>query len=559
MRRDTSGSHTAGTPLDTTRTEPRRRRPSGEPPPLPRELGRSGQVWLALAVAMAAFVLLVVVWEPTATTAARGESAFLGALTELRTNWATSAMRLVAYVGSPWTLRILRWGTIVALIGFRRWRHLTTFLVTLLAVELGSYGLMLGRLRPLGVVALGGWQGFAMPSRPLAGLAATLTGMAACLIPAGRPRVRAELIAAGTLVALAASRLYLAVDRPSDALVGVVLGVSVPLLAFRWFTPDDVVPVSYRRGRTAHLDVGGRRGEAIRQAVSDQLGLTVLDMKPVGLQGSGGSTPLRLRVAGEDRAPHHVFAKLYAQNHLRADSMYKMGRTILYGALEDETPFHSVHRLSEYEDYALRLLRDSGIPSAAPLGVVMITPGRECLLVTEFIHGAKEIGDADVDMEVIDHALAIVRKLWDAGLAHRDIKPANILVRGHEVFLIDAFFLEVRPSAWREAVDLGNMMLTLALRSDAARVHARALRQFSEDEIAEALAATHGVAIPTQLRTALKREPRDLLSELRHLAPSRAPVVVQRWSLRRAAMTLIGLTGAGVVIGVLVDNWNVFA
>ena len=128
--------------------------------------------------------------------------------------------------------------------------------------------------------------------------------------------------------------------------------------AFRFFTPNEVFPVTYGGGKTAHLDVGGRRGEAVRQAVQDQLGLTVIEVKPVGLEGSGGSTPLRLRVEGDPDT--YLFAKLYAMNHVRADRWYKLGRTILYGRLEDEAPFQSVRRLVEYEDYAARLLRDVG-------------------------------------------------------------------------------------------------------------------------------------------------------------------------------------------------------
>ena len=89
-------------------------------------------------------------------------------------------------------------------------------------------------------------------------------------------------------------------------------------------------------------------------------------MQPFGLQGSGGSTPLRLLVAGDpDR---HLFGKLYAKTHLRADRWYKLGRTILYGRLEDEAPFQSVRRLVQHEDYASRVMRDAGIQTAAPLG-----------------------------------------------------------------------------------------------------------------------------------------------------------------------------------------------
>ena len=75
-------------------------------------------------------------------------------------------------------------------------------------------------------------------------------------------------------------------------------------------------------------------------------------------------------------------------SHVRSDRWYKLGRTILYGRLEDEAPFQSVRRLVEYEDYTLRLLRDVGHPDRDAHGIVELTPEREYLLVTEFFDGA---------------------------------------------------------------------------------------------------------------------------------------------------------------------------
>ena len=191
---------------------------------------------------------------------------------------------------------------------------------------------------------------------------------------------------------------------------------------------------------------------------------------------------------------------------MRSDRWYKLGRTLLYGRLEDEQPFHSVRRLVQYEDYVLHLFAEAGLPVPAPLGIVEITPEREYLLVTEFIAGAREMGDADVDDSVIDQGLSLVRRMWDIGMAHRDIKPANLLVRDGTLFLIDSAFAEVRPSPWRQAVDLANMMLVLGLRTDAERVYRRARLQFSDEEIAEAFAATRGLTMPSQLRRMLRRQ-----------------------------------------------------
>ena len=250
-----------------------------------------------------------------------------------------------------------------------------------------------------------------------------------------------------------------------------------------------------------------------------------------------------------------MFGKLYALNHVRSDRWYKLGRFVLYGGLEDEAPFPTVRRLVQYEDYALRLMRDAGIATAAPLGIVELTPEREYMLVTEFMDGAEEIGDADIDDQIIDEGLALVRRLWDAGLAHRDIKPANLLVVDGHLVMIDVAFAQVRPSPWRQAVDLANMMLVLAVRTDAPRVYDRALTYFSPDEIAEAFAAARGVASPSQLRSVLKRDGRDLVAEFRLLGPARAPISLQRWGPRRvvlaAAIAAFGVIAAINVVSMV--------
>jgi hypothetical protein len=190
---------------------------------------------------------------------------------------------------------------------------------------------------------------------------------------------------------------------------------------------------------------------------------------------------------------------------------------------------------------------------------VELTPEREYLLVTEFFDGAVELGEAEVDDGVIDDGLGIVRKMWDAGLAHRDVKPANLLVRDGRMLLIDVAFAEARPSPWRQAVDLQNIMMCLALRSSPERVYQRALRQFTVEEVTEALARftlpggvrppwfALGLALPSQLRHMLRAQSRDPYPEFVRLLPSPPQTIpIQRWSARR-----VGLWAAMVAVLVL--------
>jgi hypothetical protein len=245
-----------------------------------------------------------------------------------------------------------------------------------------------------------------------------------------------------------------------------------------------------------------------------------------------------------------LFAKLLAERHVRADRQYKFVRALFYGRLEDERPFSSVRRLAMNEDYLLRLFAAAGAPVVRSHGLVELTPQREYLVVTEFAESARELGDPDLDVTdgIIDEALQAVRRLWDAGLAHRDIKPSNVMVRDGHVLLIDVGFAELRPSPWRQAVDLANMLLCLALRTDAERVYRRSLSVFTPDDVAEAMAATCSITVPSQLHKAIAADGRDLIGEFRALAPVRPRITIQRWTARR--VWLLTATLLGGVLGI---------
>ena len=544
-------------PAETQRL-PRRRRPTGEAPPLPYHLQTSGVRWLIVGGVLMALTIVVFAggMRGLAVNVTVVDDAVVRWLVGLQAPGLVGAWRALAVISSWWVINGLLAGLLVALLVLRRFRHLIVVLVLAQLLTLVVQAWLppfAQRPRPFGVVIGAGWGGWGMPSLQVTLFAALLVGVLYSMVPEGRWRNTGKWVAAGLVTLTGLGRVALGADAPTDVLVAAAIGVTLPLIAFRLFAPNEVFPVAYRRGRAAHLDVGGPRGAAIRQGLEDQLGLVVTDVKPFGLAGSAGSTPLRITVKGDP--PTYLFGKLYAKGHLRADRWYKLGRELLYGRLEDEKPFHTVRRLVQQEDYALRVCRDAGLPSAAPYGFVELTPEREYLLVSEFFDGAVELGEAEVDEQIIDDGLRIIRKLWDAGLAHRDIKPANLLVRQGRMQLIDVAFIEARPTPWRQAVDLANMMLCLALRSSPELVYQRAQLQFNSEEITEGFAAARGLALPSQLRRMLRERGRDLHAEFVRLLPRPPrPIRIQRWSVRRIALLVVVALLAALVVSNIVEN-----
>jgi hypothetical protein len=528
----------------------RLRRPSGEAAALPHDAGWARWLWPSAAVLILGLILAgAMAVEPLPV-----DVSILRWAEGLRTSLDVDIAKGFNLLATPGTVLILRLGTLIVLAYFKRFRHLVVALVawaaldlvvTSIRVTLDAPSSLTPPITSIATPMVRGFPVYYFPGAAMVALSITVFAMVYALVPAGRTRSRLRWAGVALLLMVACARILLAAAFPSAAFYSILLAATVAFVVFKWLCPDESFPVSYRRGgNAAHLDLGGERGRAVQSAMRDQLGIEVTDVKAFGDEGSGGSTPLLMKTENGSQ----LFGKILATSHLRADRWYRIGRTIMYGQLEDEAPFGSVRRLINYEDYALRLLDDDGFRVAKTYGAVELTPNREYLLPTEFFAGSETLGHAEMDDTVIDEGLALVRKLWDAGLAHRDIKPANLLkVDGH-LQLIDVSGLEVRPSPWRQAVDLANMMLVMALKTDAERVYAIAQRYFSPEEVGEAFACAVGMAIPTELQRFMKQDGRDLIGAFKRLAPAYPAVSIQRWSARRIALTAAALVAMAFVV-----------
>ena len=170
-----------------------RRRPSGEPPPLPHHLQTSGVGWLLAAVVLVALAIVVF------GRGMRGPAVAITVADDTVVRWLAGldapglvvVKRALAGLSSWWVLNGLLAGLVLALLVFRRFRHLIVLLIFANVVVLFA-GNMVGatarRPRPFGVVIQTSWGGWALPSLQVTFFAAILVAILYTLVPDGRWR-----------------------------------------------------------------------------------------------------------------------------------------------------------------------------------------------------------------------------------------------------------------------------------------------------------------------------------------------------------------------------------
>ena len=126
-------------PGPAVRRTPRRRRPTGAPPPLPHPVSVSTRAWLVLAVAVLAGLVLVSVRAPSLRLDDQVNSAVLRLFARARTPWLTGIARGISVAGSGWGATVVGLSAVALMMAFRRWRHLLIFGCSLAFLELAGF------------------------------------------------------------------------------------------------------------------------------------------------------------------------------------------------------------------------------------------------------------------------------------------------------------------------------------------------------------------------------------------------------------------------------------
>jgi hypothetical protein len=222
-------------PPTTSAPAPVRRRPSGEPPPFPREDHWTRWIWVLAAVLVLGVVLNNLIQATDLIQTA--DQKVLEFVARARTPALTPLAKLGDLLTAFAVVMTLCWAIVVVLVVFRRFRHLVVFLATLVVTDWVVVRLLLVKLPRPSVPVLVDAGIYAFPSRPLSALAITVYAASFVLLPRGRGRnrLRAGIVAGLVLVGLA--ELYLATDYLSGMLYAAVLAPCVADMTFRWLVP----------------------------------------------------------------------------------------------------------------------------------------------------------------------------------------------------------------------------------------------------------------------------------------------------------------------------------
>src|SRR5215207_11078907 len=172
---------------------PRRRRPSGQPPPLPHHLQTTGVGWLVAAVVLVALSLVVFAdgLRGPAVAVTVVDDAVVGWLAGLEVPGLVAVMGGLAELGSWTAMNVLLWGLLLALLVLRRFRQLLVVLLAWLLQAAMIYILLaplVQRPRPFGVEFRTDWTAWALPSEQMGALVVVLVGILYGLVPEGRWR-----------------------------------------------------------------------------------------------------------------------------------------------------------------------------------------------------------------------------------------------------------------------------------------------------------------------------------------------------------------------------------
>ena len=326
----------------------------------------------------------------------------------------------------------------------------------------------------------GSWlagAGFPDPA-VLAGLAAVAVAAAPWL---SRPWRRASWV---TLLLIGVARLITGGLLPMQLVLALAAGVTVGAGVLVTFGVPD------RRMGPAGVAAALRAGGVPVSQVTGPLA------------AAKGSRPFQA-TAGDGRA---LFVKVFGSDQRDADLLYRAWRGIRLRGVGDTRPAVSLVRAVEHEALVAVMAERAGV--AVPhVGQVIKAGDGSVLLTMELIPGRSLDGipAGSITDELAHKVWREVGRLHQARIAHRSLHGSNIMI-GQDGCprLVDFSFAELAATGRQRAIDVAELLTSLACRIGPDRAVAAAAAAIGAGGVATAVPLLQPLALSAGTRRAIK-------------------------------------------------------
>jgi glycosyltransferase 2 family protein len=339
----------------------------------------------------------------------------------------------------------------------------------------------------------GSWlagAGFPDPA-VLAGLAAVAVAAAPWL---SRPWRRA---AWAVLLLIGAARLVTGGLLPLQLVLALAAGVTVGaglLVAFG--VPDR------RMGPAGVAAALGAGGVPVSQVTGP-------------LRPAKGSRPFQAVTGGGSG----LFVKVFGSDQRDADLLYRAWRGIRLRDVGDTGPAASLLAAVEHEALLAVMAERAGV--AVPhVGQVVRAGDGSVLLTMELVAGQSldEVPDGRITDQLARSVWREVGRLHRAGIAHRSLHGTNIMIgQDGSAVLVDFSFAELAATSRQRAIDVAELLTSLAERIGPGRAVATAAAEIGSAGVAAAVPLLQPLALSTGTRRKIKGQD-GLLKKTRAVA-----------------------------------------
>ena len=243
-------------------------------------------------------------------------------------------------------------------------------------------------------------------------------------------------------------------------------------------------------------------------------GLPVVRVDPAAVEAKGSRA---FAATAEDGEP--LFIKVLGSDQRDADLLYRAYRFIRLRDIGDTRPAASLIQAVEHQALVAVMAERAGV-TVPPVRQVIKSADGSALLVMERVDGSS------LDLKPVQRVGdAMLRELWNevdrlhrARIAHRSLRAANIVVdRACRPWLVDFSFSELGATQRQIALDVAELLASLAAIAGADRAVASAAAVIGPDSIAAAVPLLQPLALSADTRRAIARHD-GLLAQIRAAA-----------------------------------------